>query len=316
MQTPAVYVISLEEESALHDLFADIRSENLEPTLFNGIRGSTLSLGEKGEYCTPMWAQFGPHSAIGCGISHMGVWEEFLKSDSELAVVFEDDVVLEQKFRGGLTNALQHVPQDFDVLYLGSIGDAENDTSITKLADIFMGGEKTQLNEYIQDPRLALALHAYVITRRGAEKMLQHLKGHMYFHIDYCMQMLASKGIIKRYVAHPRLAYQTSIQDMKSTNVSMKHPTILTNALREIPADTGVNWDYFMTVSIGRIGDMSINGCTLILFIIGILLACLNVSFTHASILYLILSSPDLQHPKILAFHYAIFILPILIRSS
>ncbi len=57
---------------------------------------------------------------IGCYFSHLGVWQEFLDSGSEIALVFEDDVVLHDGFQSAVELALK-AQAHWDILKLNRI---------------------------------------------------------------------------------------------------------------------------------------------------------------------------------------------------
>jgi len=90
---------------------------------------------------------------LGCNLSHKTLWEQFLESNEELLGVLEDDARMVKHWRGEL-------PDDFDILYLGGNATTyakhnQGDYKIWKIA------------------RRVLTTHAYIMSRKGAEKALK-----------------------------------------------------------------------------------------------------------------------------------------------
>jgi GR25 family glycosyltransferase involved in LPS biosynthesis len=89
----------------------------------------------------------------GCNLSHKTLWKQFLESDEELLGVLEDDARMVKHWRGDL-------PDDFDILYLGC-----NPTTYKKF-------NRAKYKHY-HIARRVLTTHAYIMSRKGAEKALQ-----------------------------------------------------------------------------------------------------------------------------------------------
>lgn len=92
-------------------------------------------------------------SEIGCGLSHISVWER--QNDTPFAV-FEDDVVLTYRFRTKLRRFMAIVPRDWDILYLGYINtDGLDATSIPGVKRVVF----------------VFGAYAYVLSQSGLEKV-------------------------------------------------------------------------------------------------------------------------------------------------
>lgn len=56
---------------------------------------------------------------IGCYLSHISVWSQFLNSGKQYAVIFEDDVILCNDFKDRLYNIIKEADEiNWDILYL------------------------------------------------------------------------------------------------------------------------------------------------------------------------------------------------------
>lgn len=318
------YMISLNDASEKVEY---LKSFGIETILVKGVNGKTMSDEEISERVSKSYQWFGPKSAIGCGISHMNTWKMFLETDDEYAIIFEDDVVLEDNFNEKFELALQDVPESFDILYLGCIGcDNEKPINIVKLlsSSIFlpkMFNSYQQLTDNISIPSLALCLHGYVLSRKGATKLLEYLDGKLNNHIDICIQHLVLDDKIESYSTTPRIAYQTSTYDNQSENVSSNYPLILTSLLNKIEVDKLLSARYFFTVSGLRIGNLNINTITTIFFMIGIICMLKDVDIKKVTLVFLLFSSPDIVLSKtqtdiqVILLNYFALVLPIILRK-
>ncbi|NBP15884.1 hypothetical protein EBU95_16085, partial [bacterium] len=133
---------------------------------------------------------------------------------------------------------------------------------------------------------------------------------------DYCIQGLSVNNQINRYVATPRLAFQTSTDGMTSANVSSSHPKLITNLLDTIYLDTRVRASYVSSLSVARIGERVISVSSLLFLLIGFILAGANGDINTISVAYLILSLPDILSSKssndvnTVWFHYLLLVFP------
>lgn len=97
---------------------------------------------------------------IGCYHSHLAVWQAFLDSGKEVALVMEDDVVFHPEFMAALQMVLS-VPDEWDFLKLNNIRAKQ------PLCQRRLGGWR--LNAYLGP---ATGLGAYLIRRDLAARLL------------------------------------------------------------------------------------------------------------------------------------------------
>lgn len=292
------YVISLKyPEKLLKTLTVQHR---LNPILFTGIDGKKCSDDIIKDNFTTFYRFFGPKSSIGCALSHLNVWKTFLKTDKKYAIVFEDDIILND-INYNLSQVIQFyvdkTPKDFDILYLGSLGSDNTPNFFTiSMSLLNMSSEYRDINEYIKRPEVALATHAYVISRGGAEKLIENLKGNIHNHIDYCIQNLYSKGIINNYITKPRLLYQSSTDSNISNNVSNLYPIIVNKILSNFYLDTHVKASYITTLSVFRIGSVNITISVIILTTVLLLYLSTssNRNYDVLILFVLLLTLPDI----------------------
>jgi len=317
------YMISLNDAK---EKIEYLNSFGIEVKLVKGVNGKAVSNEEINKRVSNTYKTFGPKSAIGCAISHMNVWKLFLETEEEYAIIFEDDVVLEDNFNEKLEVALKEVPKDYDILYLGCTGcDNEQQFNIVKFTASFWIAPKTfnphqQITDNIGIPSVAFSTHAYIVSRKGATKLLKYLDGKLYHHIDFCIQQLVLDNKIESYSTTPRIAYQTSTDDTPSENVSSNFPLIATSILNKIYVDKMYRAQYLFSVSFLRLGNININSFTILFFLFGIICMLKNIDIRKITFVFLLFCSPDIVLIKnsndiqVILFNYFVLIFPYILK--
>jgi hypothetical protein len=111
-------------------------------------------------YGTPRFAEWDGAIAHvlgkqGCFLSHLGVWQEIIDRNLPHACVFEDDVIFHPHWAQIAPTAFAFTPQDYDLLYMGSLTMVEG-TGLVRRVPVY-------------------GMHGYVVTREGALKLRSHL---------------------------------------------------------------------------------------------------------------------------------------------
>jgi|Laugrespbdmm15sd_2_1035082.scaffolds.fasta_scaffold03519_1 GR25 family glycosyltransferase involved in LPS biosynthesis len=308
------YIISLKEPIQKMEY---LQSQGINTTWIEGINGKEVDKNYVKNHFVNFYSNFGPSGSIGCSLSHLKTWKTFLESGKDYCIIFEDDVVLKKNFTKRFKRALKYTPNDYDILYLGNFGGTKNKNFFTIMFDFLqISSEYRQINKYIAKPKVALGAHAYVLSKKGAEKLIRLLDKNIDNHIDYCIQNLVSKNLITTYTVTPRLAYQTSTDTTNSLNVSNSHPFIITDILSNFYLDKMVRASYISTVSLLQIPStlnkykLYITPTTLFFLIISFILTFLEISLEKILLSYIILSLPDIYRCD---FIYTVFHLIFLI---
>jgi glycosyl transferase family 25 len=143
-------------------------SADLEPFRFDAVEGAALGGPQRRRLYSEALNQVQYHKPltageIGCYASHIAVWRQLLESDEPHLAVFEDDVDIDMDLAATL-EAIARAPADWDLVKL--IGRRrERPRARLPLAP------GRSLIEYRRVPGLTCA---YVVNRRGAEKLLRH----------------------------------------------------------------------------------------------------------------------------------------------
>jgi GR25 family glycosyltransferase involved in LPS biosynthesis len=145
--------------------------------------------------------------AIGCTMSHVGVWREFLQTSSPYCVVFEDDVIVPNNFKEIIMRAshtLHDLKDEFHV-WLIHYG-------------IFFNNKYVPVQDQWVTPTKFYGTGCYILSRKGAEKLLQHVYP-IEMHIDAYIQTKANIGeillLINKKVYIPLRNSKSNIQHGK-----------------------------------------------------------------------------------------------------
>jgi hypothetical protein len=127
--------------------------------------------------------------AIGASLSHITIWQEFLASDAQYVVVFEDDTIVDQKALTYIDTLIPKLPSSWDMWCLGT------HRWSFRGAPLVQGMSKGwwKVEEFT-------GAHAYVLSRRGAEILLQEpfpIETHIEYYIAGCARL---KGL--RIIKH------------------------------------------------------------------------------------------------------------------
>ena len=314
MNTDA-YIISLNQPDKLLEY---TRNFSLNPIWVEGVNGKMLTQDEIKKHNNSVWSVIGPRGAIGCGMSHLLCWDKVVKSGKDYSLILEDDVYFSDDFEDQFTNAINNVPQDFDILYVGCYA-CDKGSLQSKLFSLV--GRKNRkyvdVNDYVEIPKLTLATHAYVVSKKGAKKLLELLDGHISFHIDQELQSLSRKNKIKIYAIKKKIGFQTScVNDATSVNVSTEHPILINRPLSYVIIDNDISVKYALNVSLASIGGVNITAMSFLFLATGVILAYNKIDVRVVLVSFLLLSLPDLacksSGMRQIIFHLFLLIAPFL----
>jgi glycosyl transferase family 25 len=97
---------------------------------------------------------------IGCALSHISLWNKILHEDGDEFIIFEDDLspkVDREKLKGAIDN----LPKDWDIIFLGYILPTLMTNSDTKVS-----------NDWYKINSILFGAHAYLVNKKGVKKLL------------------------------------------------------------------------------------------------------------------------------------------------
>ena len=130
--------------------------------------------------------------AVGCYLSHLGIYKKILESNNKYGLIFEDDSVIATDFYNRLLYGLNIIPQDWDIFLLGVIC------------------LKCDINKDYIKIRRFWGTHGYIVKRESAKKILSYLDKPLSKQIDADMSLLIKRGIINVYAINPIIVAQDS----------------------------------------------------------------------------------------------------------
>lgn len=162
---------------------------------------------------------------ICCAIGHRMAYEEFLRTDGQRALVFEDDVVAHDIDESEIEAALVHMPPDAEIVWWGwwlgrfrpwsRIAQQAIDMARSRLG--LYGQTPLQIrnrymrrhNKYFHTAAWNYLLHAYTITRSAAETMID-MNTPIVMNSDHVPIKAIESGRLRGYVAIKELFWQRS----------------------------------------------------------------------------------------------------------
>lgn len=148
----------------------------------SAFEGTKLKLGPK------VARLFAPHdfkwkkSVMGCALSHLEVWMKLANERPGINsyLILEDDARLQPGWRDKWEKIQAHdcMPADWDVMYLGGIlpPNKEGFSSVIEPVNKYVGRIKEHQLFGQRSRYMHFCAYAYVLSRRGAEKILEVLK--------------------------------------------------------------------------------------------------------------------------------------------
>jgi len=271
-----IYVINLKKDvKRWNEIVLEFNKAGItEYNRIDAIYGKDLNDDEIKDNTTMMCRYTCTYPMIGIGMSHLKTWEKFLETGQERALIFEDDVELVPNFKEELLLRLNTIPNNADLIYLGcQLSNYENtQTSLTvKLMKLLIGDKEKhfeKINSGVYRPSLPLGLHAYIISRECAKKLVERIKGKLANHIDYQLLMVGKD--LKVYALNPNLAVQKKTMEA-SHNILNTFPRII-NEFLDIKDEDDEPLSYKFNVPIAQIGGYPINTLNIFLTIISFIL--------------------------------------------
>ena len=231
-----VFVISLKSDEARREKLKERFKNYGEFKLVEATDGRAMSAKEYYGYTLPSLEAYGrllSPSEVGCSLSHVRAYEEFLKSDARFALILEDDVIGDE---GGVKKAFETAAKmdEGSVLICGAQDGLDGRFSAF--------GKKLEDNFWLVSKRSYGTIYraaAYVLDRRAAEAILQTHKKALCV-ADFWRILLLQNGL-KMYFsdifAHPTDLTDSNIQAERVQRAQVKvSPLARLNSLKYVAA--------------------------------------------------------------------------------
>lgn len=174
---------------------------------------------------------------IGCLLSHRGVLQKIANDKIPCALIFEDDAVLGADFKA-IVERLQQSPVSFEIVrFLGSpkVAKGRHRKIIPLYKDYWL----------VRLARTHGGAHAYLVTYKGAEKLLRHMKKNA-FPVDILLCRTWETGLetlsVQPGLATQDLGFESAIGTAREEKISVNP---LTRAGFKTAEAAGKRWSYW-----------------------------------------------------------------------
>jgi GR25 family glycosyltransferase involved in LPS biosynthesis len=152
-------------------------------------------------------------SVMGCALSHLGLWEKLANDPlAKSYLIMEDDAVLESRWLIRWMTIAKEIPQDADVIYLGGILPPNKSTFQQVIEPVNEYFARVGKNTLFSGPGGAprryfhFCNYAYVLTQRGAQKLITLIKDKGIFTSGDHMIVNHGDQLLNIYFTTPLLA--------------------------------------------------------------------------------------------------------------
>lgn len=265
------YIINMDKDIIrLQKVKIECEKMNIKFERFKGCEVKILSNEEKNKYLTNFCQNFCTNGIKGCGISHIKIYENIIKNKYKNTLILEDDVYFTDNFHNILNEALNELPEDYDILYLGSFGLSNIKTyyDYNNIFKIFSLFKKKNNKEYktIYIPEYALGTYGYIVSNKGCEKLLNIIKK-LNYHIDFTIAYNNNK--LNIYGTKEKIVHQKN-EDSNNANL-LGFPIIFNYYLNNKYDENNLPYSYIFNVSLIKILNIDINLWIIIFLLLGLL---------------------------------------------
>lgn len=218
MAAMPTFVINLDRDKArLASVTQELAANAVDFTRLSAIDGRAMSRAELRGNTTWMGRHLMTRGMVGCYLSHRRCWEHLANNNDDPlaaphALIFEDDVALAPNFAENVDAAVQElnaaVAGEWDVLLFGALGCVEprGRYGANRITAAISGGmRKTRrVSERVHVPQRPYGCHAYLLSRRGARKLLERAPLAVH-HVD---NVAWGMPCLDLFLTHPMLAFQ------------------------------------------------------------------------------------------------------------
>ena len=222
---PKIFCLTLKDTPKRREYAEQhFKQHGLDVTFFEGVNAKTFGLRtvipfmDNILFHNPSWKpgdnppEFITQGHVGCILSHYMLWKTISHLPDEVYLIFEDDVILCDRFKDKLLDYKSRLPNDWQYVFVGHCCLPPEDYQI-KVND-----------NIITTTHPPMCTHAYMIKKESI-KILIETNSVAWAHIDVQIQKKTLK-ILKHYVFLPPLADQVSLLKQTSTDKTIDSENI------------------------------------------------------------------------------------------
>ena len=178
------YVINLKRRpDRLRNFFTKNKDEMIPITVFEGVDGKALSPSHKVQKAFSTGDYNYRRGIVGCAMSHVNIWKDFLSKSSDYCLVLEDDAELCKDFQNKMLYLIKN--NEFDIMFLHynpypQFNNSKLYSNEPPVAEVW--SKERSMRENMGSGA------GYILTRQGAINLLNHIKNKgVYNAIDWVM---------------------------------------------------------------------------------------------------------------------------------
>jgi GR25 family glycosyltransferase involved in LPS biosynthesis len=167
---------------------------------------------------------FWKKAVTGCAMSHLGLWCKLAQErpDIDNYLIMEDDVKFRPDWENVWKSAVDDIPDDYDIIYLGGVlppNRAAFEGLKERVNDSFCRvKENTQWGQTTPTRYFHFCAYAYILTRAGAAKVVKLLEEHDGFWTSADHVLCNPVDVLKAYVLDSMIAGCYQDDDPKYAN--------------------------------------------------------------------------------------------------
>jgi GR25 family glycosyltransferase involved in LPS biosynthesis len=155
---------------------------------------------------------FWKKAVLGCALSHLSLWTDLANESPacENYLILEDDVKFQPGWLKIWEEASKHIPEDYDVLYLGGVLPPNRPGFMQLLEPVNTFWGRISLNQAFGQPVPNRYFHfcnyAYILSRRGAQKLLSAMQPQGGYHTSADHMICNRVHELNHYILNPIVA--------------------------------------------------------------------------------------------------------------
>lgn len=267
----AVYIINMDRATErMAEMARQCEALGIPYVRVPAVDGSKVSDAVLQRVATPACRRFCTASMVGCALSHMSVWRAAVAAGHERVLVLEDDAVLVDGFVDKLRQALEDVPQDFDVLVGGCYFLCDKNRKyplgheVSRLFVPHALRSDTRTWGSVFVPEFFGGTHCYVVSNTGCKRLFKTIPL-----VNYHIDMSMNHPDLHLYAVSPDLARQRDMSD--SSIASYAFPKTLVPMLEKVKDQKHISLAYYLDAPMMQIGGQRVNTWAIIFLATGAL---------------------------------------------
>ena len=228
--------------------------------------GKTLSTVEKRVFASNTCTTFCPDAVLGVTISHLKTWRLAIDQNHPYVLICEDDISVTSTFLSEIEQAIQELPQNWDILWAGCLFCEKVSPPIDLLMRMFRWrGKPSKFSEKLWIPPYAFGAHSYVVSRKGLWKLIENEA--ITEAVDVRMNRMLRNKELNGYAFRVPIAKQKV--ETRVSSMTSNFPSFANKTLDGFRIATDVSLAYGLSFPLLKQADVNINGWTGIFFVLG-----------------------------------------------